>query len=143
MVRVPPPGGEHGREWVSEVAIALDRASAQAPTESGDTALQAWSDLVEGRVCVVSRFERDGRAFVVARRTTGKQARRLTAREIAVVQRRAGGAPLKDIAADLNLSVSTVGKALKRALGKLGLASQAELIAVLNGGGGGRPAPNK
>ncbi|MBI3205659.1 MAG: helix-turn-helix transcriptional regulator [Myxococcales bacterium] len=143
MVRAAPPGDEHGREWVSEVAVALDRASARAPAESGNTAHQAWSDLVEGRVCVVARFERDGRAFVVARRTIGTHQRRLTAREISVVQRRAGGAPLKDIAADLNLSVSTVGKALKRALGKLGLASQAELIAVLNGGSGGRPAPNK
>lgn len=143
MVRLPPPGDEHGREWVSEVAIALDRASARAPAESGNTAQQAWSDLVEGRVSVVARFERDGRAFVVARRTSGTQRRGLTARELSVVQRRAGGAPLKAIAADLDLTVSTVGKALKRALGKLGLANQAELIAVLNGGGGGKPAPNK
>lgn len=140
MVRVPPPGDGPGKESLGAVAMAVDRAACLNEGEAGASE-RAWRDLVSGRLRVVERFDRDGRRFVVARRGSSAKVRgiQLTEREIEVVQRRVRGAPLKDIAAALGVSISTVAKSLKRALGKLGLETQAELIAVLGASCGGGP----
>ncbi|MBI3205657.1 MAG: helix-turn-helix transcriptional regulator [Myxococcales bacterium] len=87
----------------------------------------------------MSRFDRDGRRFIVARRTeTPTQAgvAPLTPRELAAVEHRVLGAPLKVIAPALGVSISTVAKSLQRALFKLGIENQAELVAVLGRGAG-------
>lgn len=138
MVRVPQPGNGPGGGSLGDVALAADRASSDADTEACD---KAWRDLVSGRLRIIQRFDKDGRRYVVARRTKGTKLRgiQLTARELSVVERRVRGAPLKDIAASLGVSISTVAKSLKRALGKLGLENQAELIAVLGASGGAAP----
>lgn len=138
MVRVPPPGEGPGGGSLGDVALAADRASSDADTEACD---KAWRDLVSGRLRIIQRFDKDGRRYVVARRSKGTKLRgvQLTERELSVVERRVGGAPLKDIAAALGVSISTVAKSLKRALGKLGLENQAELIAVLGASRGSMP----
>lgn len=148
MVRVPPSGDDQGRGSLGEVALAVDRGGARERRGAERCSDSAWRDLVAGRLRIVERFERDGRRFVIARYGNGERSRGvlLTDREIAVVERRVRGAPLKDIAAALGVSISTVAKALTRALDKLGLENQAELIAVLGAGVGARAsgpsAPN-
>ncbi|MCE7889639.1 MAG: LuxR family transcriptional regulator [Sorangiineae bacterium PRO1] len=138
MVRVPQPGNGPGGGSLGDVALAADRASSDADTEACD---KAWRDLVSGRLRIIQRFDKDGRRYVVARRSKGTKLRgvQLTERELSVVERRVRGAPLKDIAAALGVSISTVAKSLKRALGKLGLENQAELIAVLGASRGTMP----
>ncbi|GMV15915.1 MAG: hypothetical protein AMXMBFR56_41390 [Polyangiaceae bacterium] len=138
MVRVPQPGNGPGGGSLGDVALAADRASSDADTEACD---KAWRDLVSGRLRIIQRFDKDGRRYVVARRSKGTKLRgvQLTERELSVVERRVRGAALKDIAAALGVSISTVAKSLKRALGKLGLENQAELIAVLGASRGTMP----
>lgn len=133
MVREPRPPREQG-DWIGDFAVAVDRAGARNRRGADRSSEQAWSDLIAGRVRVVSRFDRDGRRFIVARRTdTPTQAgvSPLTPRELAAVEHRVRGAPLKAIAPALGVSISTVAKSLQRALFKLGIENQAELVAVL------------
>lgn len=145
MVREGPP--EAVGEWIGDVAYAVDRQRSRVRKGQGSSSEAAWNDLIAGRVRVVSRFDRDGRRFIVARRTdnpTQAGVAPLTPRELAAVQHRVRGAQLKDIALALGVSISTVAKSLQRALFKLGLENQTELVAVLGSaagpaGGGSEP----
>ncbi|MCC6665462.1 MAG: hypothetical protein IT375_17035 [Polyangiaceae bacterium] len=137
MVREGPP--EAVGEWIGDVAYAVDRQRSRVRKGQGSSSEAAWNDLIAGRVRVVSRFDRDGRRFIVARRSenpTQAGVAPLTPRELAAVQHRVRGAQLKDIAPALGVSISTVAKSLQRALFKLGLENQAELVAVLGSAAG-------
>jgi DNA-binding CsgD family transcriptional regulator len=137
MVREGPPEPES--QSIGDVAYAVDRQRSRARKGHGSASEAAWNDLIAGRVRVVSRFDRDGRRFIVARRTenpTQAGVTPLTPRELAAVQHRVRGAQLKDIAPALGVSISTVAKSLQRALFKLGLENQAELVAVLGSAAG-------
>lgn len=137
MVREGPPEPEG--EWIGDVAYAVDRQRSRVRKGHGSSSEEAWNDLIAGRVRVVSRFDRDGRRFIVARRSenpTQAGVAPLTPRELAAVQHRVRGAQLKDIAPALGVSISTVAKSLQRALFKLGLENQAELVAVLGSAAG-------
>lgn len=96
---------------------------------SADTACDAeqhWRAFVAGGWRVVDHFDSDGRRYVIARRGT-TLGRDLEPDERALLERRASGDSLKQIAADLGLSISAVSRRLNRVLNKLGIRSHAEL----------------
>jgi DNA-binding NarL/FixJ family response regulator len=96
---------------------------------SADTAGDAeqyWRAFAAGGWRVVDHFDADGRRYVIARRGAGL-GRELEHHERALLERRARGDSLKEIAADLGLSISAVSRRLNRVMTQLGIRSHAEL----------------
>lgn len=94
---------------------------------------QLWGRLVDGSWSVVEAFTGAGRRVFVAQpvqSTEGGNA--LTWREEQVVALAAMGHSNKVIAYQLELTESTVGSHLKRALEKLGLRSRIELVQIVS-----------
>jgi DNA-binding NarL/FixJ family response regulator len=110
-------------------ARAIDRARTKSRSDE-DAALDAWQGLVAGRWSLVDRFDSDGRRYLVARRNDPDvpDPRALTRRERQVLAYAALGHPLKLVAYSLGLSVSTIALHRARAMRKLGLRSQAEVV---------------
>ena len=129
-------GGELARmlrtSKLEEVAVDADRAAVRA--RANEPSERAWRELAAGRAKVVDHFERDGRCYLVLLPSNDAGCA-LSEREIAIVQRRLGGWRLKEIAEAIGVSISTTAKSLHRAISKLGLRNEAELIAVLGVGG--------
>jgi DNA-binding CsgD family transcriptional regulator len=140
-----PPGGRHSHdELLRDVATAVDGGGGREDGAwAAPDAEAAWLDLVTGRAPIVGHFDRDGRRYLVTQptRSRGGRTATLTDRERSVVLRRAAGAPLKDIAAELGIGISTVAKALARALEKLGLQSHVELVQVFGSNGHSEGTP--
>ena len=121
------------REALKRAALAVDRARGRLRRENGDEALETWQGLVAGRWTLLDQFDSDGRRFVVARRNDPEAPfpLNLTERERQVLIYRVLGHPLKLIAYELGLGMSTVSAALSRALTKLGADSVADVIRLL------------
>ena len=79
--------------------------------------------LSAGAWRIIDYFDADGGRYVVACRSPSP----LSGEERAIVQRRAHGDSVKEIAIDLGVSSATISRRLTRALHKLGLTSHAEL----------------
>lgn len=81
-----------------------------------------WPELVAGRWTLIDRFESDGRRYVLAVRNgpDGPRLRALTTREQAVIAGIVRGDANKAIALDLGVSESTVSRAARTAMAKLG-----------------------
>lgn len=99
---------------------------------SAEERLEIWTALVDGRWSILESTERDGKRMLLAYRNDATSRtpaiRQLTKREQAIAQYASLGHPLKYIAYELGIPLSTVGASLDRALRKLGVASRAELI---------------
>jgi DNA-binding NarL/FixJ family response regulator len=94
--------------------------------------LDFWFGLVSGGYRIIDWYDRGGRRYVVAARRAAASSRHgLTARQQRALSLRASGQALKVIAAELGVSLSTAARELERALELLGLASEADLAAVL------------
>lgn len=122
------------REALRRAAIAVDRERASMIRGGDDDrALQGWKALVDGRWSMVDTFDSDGRRFLVARRNEPgtRPVPLLDERERAVLGYRAAGHSIKLIAYELGRSEAWVSRALKGAMGKLGLRSAAELAALM------------
>jgi DNA-binding CsgD family transcriptional regulator len=80
---------------------------------------------------VVSRFQRGGVRYVVARedRSAARASESLTAREREVVARVAAGQSTKEVAYELGIADVTVRVLLSRAAARLGVGSRAALLA--------------
>ncbi len=91
-----------------------------------------WRGLLSGRWRLVDHFDAGGRRFVIARGGPGAGPTpplvHLSGRERAACARAAEGLANKVIAAELGVTVSTVGNLLLRATNKLGCRSRVELI---------------
>jgi DNA-binding CsgD family transcriptional regulator len=96
-----------------------------------DDAESLWRALLDGRVALVDRFDRDGRRFVVLRPCAPHERDALTVRERDVLASVALGHANKRIALDLGVSESTVSAALRSAARKLGVRSRVELARIL------------
>jgi DNA-binding CsgD family transcriptional regulator len=93
----------------------------------------AFRALLDGRLTIFDRFDRDGRAFLVAVQgaSSVSPGRALTARERRAVALARTGHANKAIAAELGLSESRVST-LMRAVGeKLGARSRVDLVRLL------------
>jgi DNA-binding CsgD family transcriptional regulator len=126
-----PAKSVDARTELRRAARAIDRARTRARSDE-DEALDLWQGLVAGRWSLVERFDSDGRRFLVARRNDPrvKDPRALTLRERQVLAYAAMGHRLKLIGYALGLSVSAVSGHRKSAMRKLGLRSQADLVAL-------------
>lgn len=91
-----------------------------------------WRALLNGRWSVLDRADRDGKRMIVARRNhvAGRDVLALRDVERRVLALAALGHSNKAIAMELDLAPSTVTAHLKRGLGRLGLASRVELVAL-------------
>lgn len=121
------------RSALREATVRSERARGRMRRDDPDGALELWSAMVLGEYSLVDHFESDGRRYVVARRCSisSPASPGLTARELVVAAHSASGRPLKLIAYELGLSISTVATHLGRAMQKLGVASRSELAAAL------------
>jgi DNA-binding CsgD family transcriptional regulator len=117
------------RASLRRAALDVDR-SRTAKVRSTDDALELWRALHEGRWSIVDAFDTDGRRFLVARANepASDPAPTLSSREQQVVDLLALGHSNKLIAYDLGISPSSVATHLKRAAGKLALASSRDLV---------------
>ena len=134
-----PAKNPTAREHLRASARSIDRARTKARGRDAE-ALELWRGLVAGKWSLVDRFDSDGRRFLVARKNDPhvSDPRALTMRERQVLAYAAMGHPLKLIAYALGLSISTVAQHRERAMAKLGLKSQADLVRVVEG-----PAPRR
>ena len=119
------------RDALRDAVRDVDRARSRSRRDD-DRALDLWQGLVSGRWSLIERFESDGRRFYVARRNDPDVAEPLvlTRRERQVVAYAAMGHPLKLIAYELGLGVSTVAEHRASAMRKLGVRSVAELVGL-------------
>lgn len=126
------------REALRSQALAVERARRMDQNDP-EAALALWTALVDGRWTLVERFEADGRRIYVARRNDPETAlvSALSEVERKVIALLRLNHSAKLIAYELGYSESTVSRAARSALRKLGLRSRAELISV-HGALGGR-----
>lgn len=101
------------------------------PSAEGSSPSSLWSELFGGRYRIVSWYDRGGRRYVVAAPRTPSDPSNLTSRQARALALRAAGQPLKVIAFELGVSLSTASRDLDTALSLLGLGSEADLAAVL------------
>lgn len=108
----------------------LGGGSTSGCDETSGDAEAAWDALLEGRLALVDRFDRDGRRFVVARATSAEDDGALTLRERQVLASIARGHANKRIALELGVAESTVSTAIREAARKLGVRSRIELVRI-------------
>src|SRR5258706_9796945 len=88
-----------------------------------------WSDLIEGRLVIVTTTSTGARREFIAR-TCAADCERLTLREQRIVRAVARGLGNKEIAYELGLSTSGVGRGIDGALRKLGLSRRVDLAVL-------------
>jgi DNA-binding CsgD family transcriptional regulator len=119
-------------EALRALALVVDRRPKQRETP-GESDAAVWTALVHGRARVVQRFKRRGRSYLLLRMfRASSHARSLDEREVFVLSRRVQGASLKSIGTDLGIGVSTVAYAIRRAMHKLGVSTQVELVTLFS-----------
>lgn len=135
-----PPSLERWRTVAEQVSAGLRLRSRRRPPspppppllgDVPDDASAIWHALLDGRLAIADRFDRDGRRFVVVRTTSADEREALTVRERQVLAAVARGQANKRIALELGVSESTVSAALRGAAKKLGLRSRVELARIL------------
>lgn len=118
---------------VREAAVRADRARGKLRKSDPQEALEIWRGLSRGRWSLVDWFDTDSRRYVLAIPNPPElpDPRGLTERENQVVTYAAIGDSHKLIGYRLGVSRSTVTKALRSAMRKLGVKTQAELVAKM------------
>jgi DNA-binding CsgD family transcriptional regulator len=118
-----------------QAAVRTDRARGRLRKQDPDEALATWRALVSGRWSMVDWFDTDQRRYVLALPNPPRvvDPRGLTQREGQVVAYASLGESHKVIAYRLGLSRSTVTNALRAAMRKLGVRTQAQLVERLRG----------
>ncbi len=89
-----------------------------------------WYAMLAGHASVIEEFVSEGRVYVVLRLRAAGSDGALTEREADVVVRHANGASSKCVGFALGITPPTVSAHLRRALGKLGLATLGDLVRV-------------
>lgn len=114
-------------------AKEVDGARSGSKRSSRESALQAWTALVEGRWSMVDHFDTDGRRFCIFLRNEPllDHPRPLGTTERQVVSLAALGLPNKLIAYELGLVPTRVATDLRRGMQKLGVRRRADLIQSL------------
>ncbi|NBC30005.1 MAG: hypothetical protein GVY29_08435 [Spirochaetes bacterium] len=123
---------EPRREALKRAARAIDRARRADLRNATDETLEVWRGLLSGTWSLIDWVDTDGARFFLAIRNDPDVVapRRLTRREAQVATYAAQGHTYKVIGYELGIAISTVATHLGTALGKLGLASRAELAWV-------------
>lgn len=118
---------------VRNAAVRVDRARGGLRKHDPQEALETWHGLSRGRWTLVDWFDTDSRRYVLAIPNPPdlEDPRALTERENQVVTYAILGDTHKLIGYRLGISRSTVTKALRTAMRKLGVSTQAELVAKM------------
>ena len=118
-----------------KAAIRIDRARGRLRREDPDEALEIWWALLQGRWSMVEWFDTDSRRYLLAVPNAPRvpDPRGLTQRECQVVAHAMLGDSNKLIAYRLGLSRATTSNALRSAMRKLGVKTQAQLVEKLRG----------
>ncbi|MGB5809229.1 MAG: helix-turn-helix transcriptional regulator [Polyangiales bacterium] len=116
-----------------EAAVRIDRARGRLRRDDPDEALEIWWALLRGQWSMVEWFDTDERRYILAipNAPTVPDPRGLTQRESQVVAHAVLGESHKLIAYRLGISRPTASNALRSAMRKLGVKTQAELVAKL------------
>ncbi len=118
------------RETLADAVVRLDRARRRTRVHEPERAVEEWRGLVAARWSLLEHFERDGRAYLVARKNEpnapGIDA--LTPRERQILAYASLGHSNKLIAYELGISSSTVGVHFLRAARKLRAKTRAQAI---------------
>lgn len=119
---------EGAQEQLRAAAKCVDRARTRSTGD--DEALQMWEGLVDGSWSLVESFESDGRRLIVAKKNseTTRDPRQLSHRQRQVAALAAMGHNDKLIAYSLGISTSAVRSHLTRAMRKLGIENQRNLL---------------
>ena len=118
-----------------KAAVRIDRARGRLRKEDPDQALEIWWALLRGRWSMVEWFDTDGRRYMLAVPNAPRvvDPRGLTKRECQVVAYAALGDSHKLIAYRLGISRATASNALRSAMRKLHVKTQAQLVEKLRG----------
>jgi len=118
-----------------EAAVRVDRARGKLRKSDPRAALMTWRGLSRGRWSLVDWFDTDGRRYILAvpNPPSLRDPRGLSERENQVVEFATLGDSHKLIAYRLGIARSTVTNSLRSAMRKLGVATQAQLIAKMSG----------
>jgi DNA-binding CsgD family transcriptional regulator len=118
------------RDALSDACQSIERARTRKGRADGEISLSLWRSLVCERWTLVDSYERDGKRYVVARRSDVRMPlpNVLSPRERQALGFAALGDSNKLVAYELGISASTVGVLLFRAAQKLGCHSRAELL---------------
>lgn len=113
-----------------EAVKKVEHARKHARTDG--EALGLWQGLVDGRWSLVEQFETDGRRYYAAVRNPPDAVKQhaLTRREAEVAAYVASGTTTKTTAYALGLDEVTVRGYLRAAMGKLGMRSRTQLVAL-------------
>jgi len=98
---------------------------------SAASAHAVWQGVLSGRYTIVNWYDRDGRRYLVTGRAPDPSPVAVTPRQRRALAMRARGAAIKVIAGELGVSLGTISRDLTHAMQRLGLASSADLAAVL------------
>jgi DNA-binding NarL/FixJ family response regulator len=115
-------------ELVDSLRRQLSDAT-RGTTFGRERSLEEWRALVAGDWTVLDFADRDGKRFIVARRSQGATAN-LSDAEREVLGLAAGAHANKFISYELGVSMATVTTRMQRGLKKLGLRTRTELIAL-------------
>ena len=121
------------RQQLRDAVVRQDCARARRGETDVEEALHMWKGVVRGRWSLVDWFDRDGRRFVLALPNAANVAdpRGLSEREYQVAMSAALGESRKVTAYRLGLSQSYVSAILSRAMQKLRVKTQAQLVAKM------------
>jgi len=90
-----------------------------------------WRDLVEGRTTIVDEFSVHGWSFLIERRPTERNGRRLTPRSLEILEEVLLGADPKVVSIDRKLSASTIATCLKQACEAIGIRCKPSRVPLL------------
>lgn len=126
---------------VRDAAVRMDRARGRLRRDDPETALKIWWALLRGRWSMVEWFDTDRRRYILAVPNAPRVSdpRGLTKRECQVVAYAALGESKKLIAYRLGISGPRTSQALRSAMRKLCVKTQAQLVEKLHTLGAERP----
>lgn len=90
-----------------------------------------WNDLFAGEWKLLDQFDREGHRYVIARRRRRPIEAELDPSEWQALRMRAGGAALKVIADQLQVSLPTASRRIKSGMQKLGIRTGSDLAKLL------------
>jgi DNA-binding CsgD family transcriptional regulator len=120
-------------ETIREAAKQVDKARGKLRRQDPDEALEIWKGLTRGRWSLVDWFDTDGRRYVLAKPNLPRvgDPRGLTEQEALIATYAARGETGKILSYRFGLSAQRVSTILASAKRKLGVKTQAELVAKL------------
>lgn len=123
-------GAVGARDALREAVKRIEHARSRAGRREGETSIDAWTALVEGRWSLVDHFESDGKRFLFAlqNQADAPDPRALTRDERPILHLVAMGHSNKLVAYELGLPMGTVATRLASIMRKLGVRSRVQIV---------------